>query len=160
MIRDFEIHEGKLAPAYASAAASVATGMGVILNRASKTFGLPSAATADEIFVVHKARKATGANTALTDFSDYFPEFNAVASGEFAPLKKYEAADVFGTDQFASTITSSDFGKYLVVGTDGKWDVGASSAASVYRLLGFYTDAGAHTLARIEVLDTAGKNPA
>ena len=40
MIRDFEIHEGKIAPAYASAAASVATGMGVILNRASKQFAL------------------------------------------------------------------------------------------------------------------------
>ena len=158
MIRDFEIHEGKLAPAYASAAASVATGMGVILNRASKTFGLPSAATADEIFVVHKARKATGANTALTDFSDYFEEFNTVAAGEFVPLKKYEAADVFGTDQFASAISSSDFGKFLAVGTDGKWAVAGESVTSVYRLVDLYTDAGAHTLARIEVLDTAGEN--
>lgn len=158
MIRDFEIHEGKLAPAYASAAASVATGMGVILDRASKTFAVPSSATAENIFVVHKARKATGANTALTDFSDYFEEFNTVASGEFVPVKKYEAADVFGTDQYASTITSSDFGKYLAVGSDGKWDVAGASVTSVYRLLGFYTDAGAHTLARVEVLDTAGEN--
>lgn len=160
MIRDFEIHEGKLAPAYASAVASVKTGMGVVLNRASKTFAAPSSATAENLHVVHKARKATGANTNITDFSDYFVEFNEVAAGEFAPLYAYEFGEAFGTDQFDSTTVSSATaaGTFLGVGSDGKWTALASGSKSAYRFVKLYTDAGNHTLAYIEVIDQPGEN--
>ncbi len=160
MIRDFEIHEGKLAPAYASAAASVKTGMGVILNRASKTFAVPASATAANIHVVHKARKATGANTAITDFSDYFTEFNEVKAGEFAPLYAYEFGEAFGTDQFdSSTISSATTaGTYVGVESNGKWVALESGTKSAYRFVKLYNDAGNHTLAYIEVVDEPGEN--
>lgn len=158
MIRDFEIHEGKIAPAYAAAASDVATGMGVVLDRANKTFALPKAATAENIHVVHKARRPVGLSAAQTDFSDYFEEFNTVKAGERVPLKVYEADDVFGTDQFDDSISASDVGSFMAVGTDGKWAIAGSGAASVYRLVDLYVDAGNHTLARIEVLANAGEN--
>lgn len=158
MVRDFEVHEGKTAPAYTAAAAACATGMGVVIDRAAKTFAFPESATADNIFVVHKARIPVGTDAAIVDFSDYHAAFNAVAAGEFAPLWSYEFGECFGTDQFnATNVKAANAGKYLAVGTDGKWDVAGSGVKSVYRLVKMYDDAG-HTLAYIEVLQAAGEN--
>jgi len=158
MIRDFEIHEGKNAPAYLSAASACKTGMGVVMDRAAKTFDFPTSATADNIMVVHKARIPVGTDCAITDFSDYHEPFNTVAVGEFVPLWGYEGDEAFGTDQFnATNVKAANAGKYLAVGTDGKWDVAASGVDSVYRLVEMYNDAG-HELAYIEVLKTPGSN--
>lgn len=158
MVRDFEVHAGKNAPAYMAAAAACKTGMGVVMNRAAKTFGFPAAASAANIMVVHKARIPVGTDAAATDFSDYHEAFNTVAAGEFVPLWGYEAGECFGTDQFnATNVKDANVGKVLAVGTDGKWDVAGNGVGSVYRLVKMYNDAG-HTLAYIEVLDTVATN--
>lgn len=151
MVRDIEIHEGKNAPANNKAVQDVSTGMGVVLDRAAKTFDLPSAVTAENIYVVHKERIATGANAAYTDLSDYFEEFNTVAAGEFAPLYTYEFGEQFATSEFTG-LTNSDANTPVAVGTDGKWT--KASGASKYNFVGIYNDAG-HELAQIEVLADA-----
>ena len=112
---------------------------------------IPSAETAENIYVVNKERYATGIYAAQTDFSDYFFQFNEVAAGEFAPLYNFDFGEVFAVDQFTG-LTDSDKGSYVAVGADGKWVV--ASVASKYKFTGLYNDNG-HSLARIEVCDTA-----
>ena len=158
MVRDLMVHEGKIAPAFCKAAAACATGMGVVIDRAAKTFALPEAATADNIYVVHKERIPTGVYAGIADLSDYFEESNTVAADEFAPLWMYEFGEEFAVDAYNTTnVTAEAAGQYLAVGTDGKWDIAASGVASKYRLVGLYDDAG-HALARIEVMDATGTN--
>lgn len=155
MVREIMAHEGKIAPADCKAAAAVSTGMGVVIDRANKTFAVPTAATSANIFVVHKDRTPTGIYAGVQNLSDYFEQFNEVAKDEFAPLWKYEAGDVFAVDAYAAALADGDIGKTLAVGTDGKWAV--ASAASIYKFAGWYMDVG-HKLAKIEVLDTAVAN--
>ena len=155
MVRDLMTHEGKIAPADSKATAACATGMGVVLNRAAKTFSLPSAATAENIFVVHKNRVPTGVYAGMTNFSDYFEQFNTVAVDEYAPLYMYEFGEVFATDQFDTTaLTATTTACGVAVGTDGKWTTVSGTSKSKYRFVGMYDDAG-HTLAKIEVLADA-----
>ena len=156
MIREIMLHEGKIAPADCKATAAVATGMGVVIDRAAKTFSLPSAATAANIYVVHKERIPVGVYAGVDNLSDYFEQFNTVASGEFAPLMPYGYGDIFATDQYASALADADKGKVLAVGTDGKWAV-AASGTSKYKFDDWYMDNG-HKLAKIEVLDTPASN--
>lgn len=153
MVRDIEIHGGKDAPANNKAVKACSTGMGVVLDRSAKTFDLPSAATSENIYVVHKERIPTGLNAAATDLSDYFEEFNTVAEDEFAPLYTYDFGEQFATDQFDNTtLKAGAENTAAAVGTDGKWT--AASGASKYRFVGIYNDAG-HELAQIEVLADA-----
>ena len=56
MVRELISQEGKIAPADCKAAAAVATGMGVVIDRVAKTFAVPTAATAANIYVAHKER--------------------------------------------------------------------------------------------------------
>lgn len=151
MLRTLIGHEGKSAPADCKATAAVKTGMGVVIDRFAKTFSLPSAETAENIYVVNKERYASGMYTAQNDFSDYFFQFNEVAVGEFAPLYNFDFGEVFAVDQFTG-LTDADKGSYVAVGVDGKWV--AASVASKYKFTGLYNDNG-HSLARIEVCDTA-----
>ena len=158
MVRDLMVNEGKIAPANNKAAAACTTGMGVVIDRATKTFAFPAAATADNIYVVHKERIPTGIYAAQTDFSDYFAQFNTVEQDEFAPLWMYEFGEEFAVDAYdATTVTETNAGKMLAVGTDGKWTVAGNGVASKYRFVDLWNDAG-HTLARIEVLDAAATN--
>lgn len=157
MVREIMVHEGKMAPADCKAGAAVATGMGVVVDRATKTFALPAAATSSEIFVVHKERIPTGVYAGIENLSDYFEQFNSVAQNELAPLWKYEAGDVFAVDQYASALADADKGKRVLVGTDGKWAVATSTATSQYKFVDWYMDNG-HKLAKIEVCDVAIAN--
>ena len=155
MVRELISQEGKIAPADCKAAAAVATGMGVVIDRVAKTFAVPTAATAANIYVAHKERIPTGIYAGELNLSDYFEQFNEIKKDELAPLWKYDAADVFAVDQYASALADADIGKTLHVGTDGKWAV--ATAASIYKFDGWYMDNG-HKLAKIEVLDTAVAN--
>ena len=155
MVREIMAHEGKIAPADCKAASAVATGMGVVIDRTTKTFDLPSAATAENIYVVHKDRTPVGIYAGVQNLSDYFEQFNAIAVDEYAPLWKYEAGDVFAVDAYDTSLADGDIGSTLEVGTDGLWTVGSN--ASVYLFVGWYMDNG-HKLAKIEVLDTGVAN--
>lgn len=158
MVRDLMINEGKIAPAYTAATAACTTGMGVVIDRAAKTFSLPAAETAENIFVVHKERYPVGAAAAYTDLSDYFEQFNTVAEGEFAPLWQYDYAEEFAVDAYDTTsLTTANAGKVAAVGTDGKWKLAGSGVSSKYLFVGLHDDAG-HTLARFAVLDTPTTN--
>ena len=80
-------------------------------------------------------------------------EFNTVKANESVLLVKYHAGESFLTDQF-DTMTVGD---RAVVGTDGKWEAATDTKTSIYVFKGTVNDNG-HTLAKIEVSDTADKN--
>lgn len=155
MLRELINHGGKAAEATYIAATELKTGMGVVKN-VDGTCSVPAKATAANIFLVEKARIPTGLNTGRTNLSDYEDEFVTVYKDALVKLNEYDFGEVFGTDQFAATLTDEAKGKTLHVGTDGKWDV--ATGASVYRFRGFYMDAGRHQMAEIEVLKDAVTN--
>lgn len=159
MIRELFMNEGKTAPANLKAAAACATGMGVIADFDAGTFALPTSATADNIYVVHKDRKGgTSLAAMFADNSDYLADWNTVAAGEYAPLYTYCHGEAFATDAYDTTsLTSANKGKRVVVGTDGKWTLATSTATSRYIFTKLHDDAG-HTLAWITVADEAAAN--
>ena len=158
MLRILMDHDQKSAPADCKAAAAVATGMGVIADRTAKTFAVPTAETASNIYVVNKERIPQGIYAAQTNFSDYFEQFNDVAKDEYAPLYNFDFGEKFAVDAYDQAITESDVGKRLAVGTDGKWKVATvATVASKYKFGGFYQDVN-HKLIAIEVCDDAVAN--
>lgn len=160
MLRTLIGHEHKAAFADCKASAACSTGMGVVMDRAAKTFALPTAETAADIVIVYKERIPSGIYAANGDYSDYFEQYNSVAAGEFAPLYSYDYGEVFATDQYDSTIVDAAKGKRVSVGTDGKWKVATvTTVSSKYVFKDFYNDNG-HKLAIIEVSDTPAANAA
>ena len=158
MLRDLMVNEGLIADATFKASAAMATGMAVVKNHSNGTADFVSAETADNLYFVQKARIPTGIETARTEFSDWDTAFTNVAKDELVVLYKYPAGSLFGTDAYATGLTNTDKDKVLSVGTDGKLaEATASTVKSVYKFLGLYTENG-HTLAKIEVLDTAAAN--
>nr|DAQ86962.1 MAG TPA: capsid stabilizing protein [Caudoviricetes sp.] len=158
MLRDIIAHEQKAVPAYYKAAAALKTGMGVVVDVTDGTVELPSAETADNIYLVDKERVPVGEMAARTQFSDYEAAFNTVASGEIVKLRHYDAGEEFATDAFTGSIAKGD---YVTVGADGKWKkaTGSTSAvASRYICVDPAHDDAGHTLLRVLVQDTAGKN--
>lgn len=153
MLREIMINEQKAVPAIYKAAAALKTGMGVVIDLATETADVPSAASSADIYLVDKERVPTGANAARVNFSDYEEEFNTVAKDELVKLHHYCAGEQFATDQFTGTI---EVGEAVEVGTNGKW--AKATAASVYVCADpAHMDAG-HTLLRIIVKDTAVTN--
>ena len=160
MLRDLIENEGKSAFGGFKTASTgtFATGMGVVKNDSDSTAKLPSAETGVGICLLQKSPYATGVATAQTEFSDYDPMFNTYENGENCILNTYGAFEKFGTDQFdTATVKADNAGKYLAVGTDGKWKVSASGTKSLYVLRGLIADAG-HTLAVIEKTEVEGSN--
>lgn len=155
MLRDNIVNDGKFAIATHKAEAAVYTGMGVVVNVATKTFAVPSKETATDIYLIDKERIPTGINASKTDYSDYFEEFVTVKENELAKLVKYVRGESFLTDQIASDIKEDVVGKRVAVGVDGKWKV--ASVESAYELAGIVVDNG-HTLAKIQVKDTEVAN--
>jgi len=140
------------------AKAAMATGMAVVKNFTDGTADLPSAETASELFFVHKERIPTGISASLTEFSDWYSEFNTIIADEGVVLYGYPAGSTFGTDAYAAGLTDADKGKALSSGTDGKLKVAtATTVSSPYKFLGLYTE-GTHTLAKVYVLDVATAN--
>lgn len=154
MLREFRVNGADAPAAYFVADTALKTGMGVQKDYGAGKAVLPTAATADGIFLVAKAPIATGIY-AGTDQSDYFDEYNTVAEGDTVVLYSYREDSAFGTDQFADTLktalTTDDASPiYVAVGTDGKW--AAAAGTSKYLATGMYDDAG-HELVHIEVIE-------
>lgn len=154
MLREFRVNGADAPAAYFKADVELKTGMGVVKDYATGLAKLPTAATADGIFLVAKQPIATGVYAGV-DLSDYFEEYNTVAKGDTVVLYSYRDDSAFGTDQYAAALASISAPTYVAVGTDGKW--ASASGASKYLATGLYDDAG-HTLLRIEVVDVAGEN--
>lgn len=158
MLRTIIENDGKLVQGGYAVAGAYATGMGVTLDDATAKATIPSAETAEGIYVLDKERIPTGRNAALTDYSDYEDEFNTFKAGEQCKAKVFYAGEQFAVDQYdATNCVAANAGKYAAVGADGKWTIAASSTNSKYVFVGLHNDAG-HTLALIKVVDTAGAN--
>lgn len=152
MLRDNIINGAKFIDATKKAAVALKTGMGVVIT--SGKAALASAATGVDVFLVQKNRIATGVNAVRTEFSDYEEEFNTVKADEAVLLVKYHAGESFLTDQYATGLNA---GERVVAGADGKWAKADTNVTSIYVFVGTVNDNG-HTLAKIEVSDTAVKN--
>jgi hypothetical protein len=139
MLRDKIITDHKGAIAHLKAAADVATGAGVVIDPVTGTFAAPTAATAENIYFVQKAKYAE-ALKGRRYVSDWEPEFLTVKADEPAPLYNYAAGDIFATDQFAEGADALADGTYLQVGTDGK--LTQSADPTKYRKLGLYDEVG------------------
>lgn len=155
MLKDFYNPYGKSVDATYKADGALTTGMGVIKGADNKC-AKPSADTVAEIFFVDKEHYAKGINTAHAQYSDYFSDFNDVASGEYLKLRKFTSPDVFGTsvyDDDANEIPIA--GRAVMVNADGEVeDINDGSTASKYICDGYVTDNG-HTLCKIRVADRA-----
>ena len=158
MLRDLMINENLAVDATFVAKTAMTTGMAVVKNFTDETADFPSAETASELFFVHKERIPTGISASLTEFSDWYSEFNTVAAGEGVVLYEYPVGSTFGTDAYATGLTNTDKGKVLSAGTDGKLKVATTTTVSSrYKFLGLYTE-GTHTLAKVYVLENAVAN--
>ena len=152
MLREFRVNGADAPAAYFKADVELKTGMGVVKDYATGLAKLPTAATAEGIFLVAKQPIATGVY-AGTDQSDYFEEYNTVAKDGCVVLYSYRDDSAFGTDQYddteftAATLTAP---VYVEVGTDGKWTT--ASGTSKYLATKIYDDAG-HDLLHIEVVE-------
>lgn len=153
MLRDIMAHEQKAVPAYYKAAVNLNTGMGVVVDVENSTAGLPTAETADGIYLVDKERVPTGVNASRNQFSDYEEEFNAVKKDEPVKLRTYGPGEEFATSAFTGTIAKGD---YVAVGADGKWKK-ATGASRYVCVDPAHNDAG-HTLLRVLVFDATGSN--
>lgn len=153
MLRDIIVNTGTAAPATYKTSDACATGMGVIKDLTAGTVAFPSEETATDICLLQKSRIATGCLAARSEHSDYETEFNTFKKGELCVLYTYDIGESFATDQY--TLEDGDEGKYVAVGTDGKWVV--ATVESKYKFVKFYNDAG-HKLALIEVVETVGSN--
>lgn len=159
MLRSIIEHGGKSAVAYMKTAADMKTGMGVVITDGELAF--PAAETAEDVYVLQKARILSGVDAARTEVSDYLESFNTFAEGDLAVGENFDFGEQFATDQYdAESVKDEAAGKRLSVGTDGKWKVATETTVpSKYVLVGMYVDNG-HTLARIRVSDTAAANAA
>lgn len=151
MLREFQTILNKPVNGMYKASEAMVTGMGVVKDEANTEVGFPESATASDIFVVDKEKVATGYKAGL-ELSDYDEAYTNVTEGELVKLKKYHEGESFGTDQYKEGLTEGDA---VAVGTDGKWV--KATMASRYIFKKEYDDNG-HTLAKIEVSDTAKTN--
>lgn len=136
------------------AATELTVGMGVVRNYENMTAELPSAETADNIYLVAKERIPVGEACARTDFSDYDPIFQTVAADEPVKLCYYEPGLSFAVDAVSKTDAPVK-GKAVAVGADGLWKL--ATVPSRYLYTEDYIDNG-HALIRIEVLDAPVTN--
>lgn len=156
MLRSVIEHGGKSAIANLKVAAAAKTGMGVVIKDGKLAF--PAAETAEDIYVLQKARVLYGVDTARAEVSDYLDSFNTFAANELAVAENFDFGEQFATDQYdATSVKADNAGKRVSVGTDGKWVVAGASVMSKYILEGMISDNG-HTLAKIRVSDTTAKN--
>ncbi len=158
MIRDFIINGAKAPDAMHKAKVDMVTGMAVVKEDSAtdKYANITSAETVADIYFVDKERVPSGVNTAKSDMSDYDKDFVNIEANEMVSLDKYAPGEKFGTDQFddASLVSNT------AIGTRVSFKNGKAMKATVatpYVFKGFYNDNG-HTLAQIEVSDTAAKN--
>lgn len=156
MLRELQTQGLKPIDAMNKASVAMNTGMGVVKNLAAKEVGFPTAESGTNIYFVDKERYPTTiVNSIRTDVSDYDDDFNKIAAGELVKLNPPKSGDRFAVDQYIPT--GLTIGKYMAVGTDGKWKNATAAVQSVFTYGGIYNDAG-HNLAIIQVVATAGAN--
>lgn len=158
MLRDFQINGAKHSDAMYKAETDMVTGMAVVKKDTaeSKYTAVTSEETTADIFFVDRERIPRGVNAARETVSDYDEDFVTIYADEFVTLNKYAPGERFGTDQYdTSDITADTAIDTRVAFKDGK--VITAAGASAYVFKGLYNDAG-HTLAVIEVSDTAAEN--
>lgn len=148
MYRNLEGIISKNYDATKTAKVAMKVGMGVVIDGTEVKF--PTSATATDIFFVGKEFIPTGIDSLKGDISDY--DLEGISIGEYVKLEKPIIGERFWTDQ-CDTV---EVGDYLVVGTDGKFEAGATSAKSnlVVRSI-TDKDAGSHSGVTIEVVDLA-----
>lgn len=164
MLRNLQIRPNKPVETTYKASEAMITGMGVVKSYADHTIALPTAETADNIFMLDKEKIPTGINAGRGELSDYETEFVSVKSGEFAKIHTFDVGERRAVDQYVATGLAK--GDYMAVGTDGKWKKAAANTTaektdgtlSAYVYDGTHTSDG-HTLAIIEKIGTAGRNP-
>ena len=157
MIRELiAFDQGKPAPAQYTIGANAVTGMGVKVDVVNGTVAFPASATDADIWVLHKDRQLSDAQSYKMQLSDYDTDFNALVNGTVVKIKKYLPGETFATDQVETNSVNAcvNGGVYLRVGTDGKWAVTANSGvdASNYISAKTYVD-GSHTLYKIAVVE-------
>ena len=157
MIRELiAFDQGKPAPAQYTIATNAATGMGVKVDIVNGTVAFPGSASDVDIWVLHKDRQLSDAQSYKTQFSDYDTDFNTIVNGTAVKIKKYGPGEVFATDQIDANAVNAcvNGGVYLRVGTDGKWALTPNSGVDVsgYMSGKTYTDVS-HTLYKIIVLE-------
>ena len=153
MLRDIIVNTGTAAPSTYKTIDVCATGIGVVKNLTAGTVAVPAEETATDICLLQKSRIATGCLAARSEHSDYETAFNTFEKGELCVLYTYDIGESFATDQY--DLADGDEGKYVAVGTDGKWKV--ATVDSKYKFVKFYNDAG-HKLALVEVVEAVGTN--
>lgn len=158
MIRDFIINGAKAPDAMHKAKVAMVTGMAVVKedSASDKYANIASTETVADIYFVDKERVPSGVNAARGDMSDYDDDFVNIKADEPVSMDKYAPGEKFGTDQYDDTSLVAD----TVIDTRVSFKEGKAikaTIASPYVFKGFYNDNG-HTLAQIEVSDTAVKN--
>lgn len=127
------------------AGAKMATGMGVVKNRISKTVDIPADGTVAGFYFVTKERVPKGINSALEEMSDYHDDFNQIELNEMVKLIIPEVGERYATDQYVATgLTQGD--GLMIKG--GKFVKATGESKLVYD--GIYDDAG-HKLAIVEI---------
>lgn len=155
MLRELQTIVGKPASSqYSCAEDEIITGMAVVKDQATGTFGFVEAETAADLFFVDKERVPSGINAARTDMSDYDEDFVTLKNGELGKLIAYHAGERFATDQFVEGLAKGD---RIAAGVDGKIKKAESTVDSKYVYVEEYVDNG-HKLALIEVSDTVARN--
>lgn len=147
MFRVLEDINAKNADAMHTAGEAMTIGMGVI-KVASNEVEFPASATATDIFFVTKEIIPTGLDSLKGEVSDY--NYENIADGETVVLVKPIIGEVYWTDQ-TDTVAVGD---YVVVGTDGKFEKGATGDTTNLKVTSITTkDAGTHAGAVVEVVD-------
>lgn len=150
MFRVLEDINAKNADAMHSAGSNMVIGMGVVKG-ANLEVDFPSSATATDVFFVTKEIIPTGLDSLKGEISDYALE--TIKDGEKVVLVKPIIGEIYWTDQIDTGIAVDD---YVVVGVDGKFEKGTSSAKSNLKVISTdVKDAGAHAGIAIEVVDWA-----
>lgn len=158
MIRDMRRNGAQPKDTMHKAEVAMVTGMGVVIKDAA-TVVLPSAETANNVYVVTKERIPTGINAARQDMSDYDDDFVKIKAGELIGLERYTDGEKFATDQFKAEDFADEAvaGFAVSVGADGAWCKATSTVESKYVFDGFHNDNG-HKLVMIRVEYDAVKN--
>lgn len=151
MLREFDVTMNKPATTmYKNSEDEVITGMGVVKDEATKTFGFAVGEVAANVYLVDKERIPNGMNALRVNMSDYADDFVKVGKDEFAKLIAYYAGERFGTDQVDDIDTLVMDDKLAV--TNGIW--AKTTNPSKYIFKGIHNDNG-HKLAIVEVSDVA-----
>lgn len=149
MLRELQTTTGKVYDTMNTIADDAVVGMGVVKDyEKANEVKFPGTATDKGVFFVTKEKRTLGVNAGREGFmSDYDDEFMNIKAGEGVKLVAPVKSERYATDQVAAAI---DAGKYVELGTDGKW----AEASGTTRFVSRGTKkVDTHDLTVIEVVD-------